>query len=200
MATRRAARIIVLTMQPLAGTDLEKATRWVLKRLLRQHGLRCVDISYTTPRLARGSAVLRERPEIKTMDMRKFVGEKYLNVKDVAEGPLTANIENVRQGKRFDKAELLLDSGDVLALNATNTRTLAKSYGWDSNFWVGKRIEVRAGKAEFHGDLVDSAIVVPITPGLTAAEKLEPVAAKAVTKAVGRDKADNSDMADDIPF
>ena len=34
----------VVTLQPLPGVDGIKALRWVLKALLRQHGLRCVNL------------------------------------------------------------------------------------------------------------------------------------------------------------
>jgi hypothetical protein len=34
----------VLTLQPLPGADAIRSLRWVLKRLLRQFGMRCVDI------------------------------------------------------------------------------------------------------------------------------------------------------------
>jgi hypothetical protein len=34
----------VLTLQPLPGVDPIRSLRWVLKGLLLQHGMRCVDI------------------------------------------------------------------------------------------------------------------------------------------------------------
>jgi hypothetical protein len=34
----------VLTLQPLPGVDPIRSLRWILKRVLRQHGMRCVDI------------------------------------------------------------------------------------------------------------------------------------------------------------
>jgi hypothetical protein len=34
----------VLTLRPLPGVDGIRALRWVLKGLLRQHGMRCVDL------------------------------------------------------------------------------------------------------------------------------------------------------------
>jgi hypothetical protein len=36
--------MFVLTLRPLPGVDAIRALRWVLKGLLRQHGLRCVDL------------------------------------------------------------------------------------------------------------------------------------------------------------
>jgi hypothetical protein len=34
----------VLTLQPLPGGDAIRSLGWLLKGLLRQHGLRCVDL------------------------------------------------------------------------------------------------------------------------------------------------------------
>jgi hypothetical protein len=36
--------IFVLRLAPLPGIDAIKNLRWVLKKLLRQHGFRCVSI------------------------------------------------------------------------------------------------------------------------------------------------------------
>jgi len=37
-------RRFVLTLQPLPGVDAIRSLRWVLKGLLRQHGMRCIDL------------------------------------------------------------------------------------------------------------------------------------------------------------
>jgi hypothetical protein len=34
----------VLTLQPKPGVDAIRALRWVLKGMLRQHGLKCVNL------------------------------------------------------------------------------------------------------------------------------------------------------------
>jgi hypothetical protein len=36
--------MFVLTLQPLPGVDAIRSLRWALKGLLRQHGMRCVDL------------------------------------------------------------------------------------------------------------------------------------------------------------
>ena len=38
----------LLKLQPLPNVDGIRAMRWVLKALLRKHGLRCVSIEQTT--------------------------------------------------------------------------------------------------------------------------------------------------------
>ena len=39
----------VLTLQPLPGVDPIRSLRWVLKGLLRQHGMRCVNLREEKP-------------------------------------------------------------------------------------------------------------------------------------------------------
>jgi hypothetical protein len=56
----------------------------------------------------------------------------------------------VREGK-FGKAELVGETGDVFSVNATNNRTLVRSYGKDSDAWVGKEIELHLGEIEYQG-------------------------------------------------
>jgi hypothetical protein len=38
-----------MTLQPLPGVDGIRALRWVLKRLLRQFGMKCVDLREEKP-------------------------------------------------------------------------------------------------------------------------------------------------------
>jgi hypothetical protein len=38
-----------MTLEPLPGVDAIRSLRWVLKRLLRQHGIRCVDLREEKP-------------------------------------------------------------------------------------------------------------------------------------------------------
>jgi hypothetical protein len=40
----------VLTLQPAPGTDAIRSLRWALKGLLRQHGLRCIDLYEEKPK------------------------------------------------------------------------------------------------------------------------------------------------------
>jgi hypothetical protein len=48
VTTRPQPPTFVLRLQPVPGTDGVRAMRWVLKTLLRKHGLRCVSIEQTT--------------------------------------------------------------------------------------------------------------------------------------------------------
>ncbi|MEH2526741.1 MULTISPECIES: hypothetical protein [unclassified Bradyrhizobium] len=123
------------------------------------------------------------------MDMRKYAGEQFIKTDDVREGPLTARIAFVKEGK-YDKPDMILETGETLSLNATNTRTLVRAYGPNSNDWAGKDIELDLGQVQFQGKLQDSVIVKPVSPPIPSAQMTAPM--KAADK--------NGDMDDDIPF
>ena len=53
------------------------------------------------------------------MDMRKYSGEHFVKVDDVKDGPIKGQIAVVKEGK-WDKPNIVFESGDVLSLNATN--------------------------------------------------------------------------------
>jgi hypothetical protein len=38
-----------MTLQPLPGVDRIRALRWILKAVLRQHGMRCVSLHEEKP-------------------------------------------------------------------------------------------------------------------------------------------------------
>jgi hypothetical protein len=84
------------------------------------------------------------------MDMRKFSGEHFIKTADVRDGPLQMQIAVVREGK-FDKPDLVFESGDLLSLNATNNQILLRAYGPNSDNWIGKDIELFLGEESASG-------------------------------------------------
>jgi hypothetical protein len=120
------------------------------------------------------------------IDMRKYASENYITVADVRDGPLQMKIVDVREGK-FDKPDLVFETGDILSLNATNRKTLIRAYGFTSDAWISKKIELILGEIPFDKKPQEAVIVRPISPAFTPAEKTAIAAA-------------GSDMNDDIPF
>jgi hypothetical protein len=104
------------------------------------------------------------------MDMRKFAGESFIKLDDVRDGPLQEIVAAVKDGK-FDKPNLVFESGAALSINATNNRILIRSFGPNSDDWIGKEIELFAGTVEFQGRPLDAVLVRPISPPLKAAER-----------------------------
>jgi hypothetical protein len=123
--------------------------------------------------------------------MRKFAGESFIRVDDVHAGPLPERIVGVRDGK-FDRPDVIFESGEILSLNTTNTRTLMKAYGPDSNSWVDKDVELTLGSVEYQGKQQESVVVKPISPPIDRADRQ---AALAKLTAAATNK-----MNDKIPF
>ena len=120
------------------------------------------------------------------MDMRKYSGVNFLKVDDVRASPMRGAIISVKIGK-YDKPDMYLDSGDCLSLNVTNTHTLIRAYGPNSDDWIGKELEFYVGEIEFQNKPIDAVLVRPISPPLTAAERTKPATA-------------HDEMNDAIPF
>ena len=97
-------------------------------------------------------------------DLKKYSGQRFIKPDHVREEPLRDTIVGVQEGK-FGKLELLLESGDILSLNGTNTGTLKDAYGRDSDKLVGKQIEMFLGTIRYAGTDNDAVLVRPITPG-----------------------------------
>src|SRR4051794_25400541 len=103
------------------------------------------------------------------MDMSQYAGECFLKADDVREGPLALRIAFVKEGK-YDKPDMTFESGETLSLNATNTRTLVRAYGRNSDDWSGKDVELDLGQVLFEGKPRDSVIIKPISPPISAAQ------------------------------
>jgi hypothetical protein len=116
------------------------------------------------------------------MDMRKFSGAAFIKVDDVRDGPLQMQIDAVREGK-YEKPDLVFESGEAFSVNSTNNRILMRAYGANSDDWVGKKIELALGQIKFQGSLQDAVIVKPITP-----------------IAIANKAVDGAEADDEIPF
>ena len=97
------------------------------------------------------------------MDVRKYLNASFVTYKDVAEGPMPVTIMEVAEGK-YDKPDVKFEENVVLSANTTNLRLLEKAYGFDTEAWIGKRIELCAGEVEYQGRLQPSVLVKPISP------------------------------------
>src|SRR5207237_1442233 len=97
------------------------------------------------------------------MDMRKFSGERFIKLVDVAEGPIPERIADVREGK-YGKPDLIFASGDILSLNATNNDILRRAFGDDSDAWLDKDVELYQGEIKYQGNMQDAVMVKPISP------------------------------------
>jgi hypothetical protein len=98
------------------------------------------------------------------MDMFKYVGGRFLKVDDIkANGPVRVKIVDVSEG-RYDKPDLTFDDGSKLGCNATNGSALARAYGFDSDDWINKEVELVVGEIPYQGKPQAAILVKPITP------------------------------------
>jgi hypothetical protein len=87
------------------------------------------------------------------MDMSEFAGRAFLRVADVEnQGSFKAKIVAVERDNKFGKALLHLSEGSILSLNVTNTRTLIKSFGAESDDWLGGEVEIYLGTTMYEGE------------------------------------------------
>lgn len=105
------------------------------------------------------------------INMKKYAGETFLKVADVRDGPLQLQIAAVREGK-FDRPDLVFETGDVLSLNATNTKILMRAFGSDSDTCIGKWIELYHGEIEYQGHMQEAVLVRPISPKTNFADEV----------------------------
>ena len=96
-------------------------------------------------------------------DLKDYSGEYFIKPDDVRKKPVRQRIAAVRKGN-YDKLELVFDSGEVLSLNATNTRALRHVYGRSSDELIGKIVELKFGQLHYQGADHDAVLVNPITP------------------------------------
>ncbi len=113
------------------------------------------------------------------MDTRKLFPSKYLKACDFEGGPRTFVIrdlvvEEVGQGKDAEEKPLLyfIDQDQALVLNVTNLRTIEDDYGFVSDTWAGKELELYAEKVDFAGKRVLGVRVR--VPELPSADELTP--------------------------
>ncbi|MCA1469796.1 hypothetical protein I6F09_18040 [Bradyrhizobium sp. IC3195] len=97
------------------------------------------------------------------MDMRDYIGPSYIKYPDVVDAPRREKIRAIEDGN-FDSKVLEFESGDLFSLNKTNARTLARAYGWESDNWIGKVVELYAGETTFEKQAQQSVLVRPISP------------------------------------
>ena len=124
------------------------------------------------------------------MDMSKYAGSAFLSLDDVADGPLRDKIAAVEPGS-FNKPVLILSNGLRLSLNVTNTQTLLKAWGAESDDWIGEQVELYAGETKYQGEAKPSVLVRPLA---SDDKKKKP------TAATPKAKRQSNDLDDEIPY
>jgi hypothetical protein len=184
----------LVRLEAAPDVDGDRALRALLKRALRDFGLRCTGLAQPP----RSAATAAEHPDAwrnagcdrarhkegngKMADMSQYAGSTFVKVDDVRAKSIVGKIKRVEIGK-FDKPLCTLETGEQLSLNATNCRTLLNAFGRDSREWIGGEIELYAGETTFNNEPRESVLVRP-----RSAPPPRPKPSR------------SSDMDDEIPF
>jgi hypothetical protein len=178
----------LLTIRPEPGVDSIRALRAWLKIGLRTFGLKCVEI---TP---------REQEKV-MVDARNYAS-KYVKPDQVRDGPLTTRIINVYEDERYGRLMLELETGSQFALNDGNTNTLIKTWGHDTDSWIGQELVLELGTyKDWREDPPVEKETVRVR-GVSSANTAQN-GSTAVTKPLPPSrtaKALKDDLADEIPF
>lgn len=101
----------------------------------------------------------------------------YLKASDIPEGqPVNVRIDRVEiedvgggRGKKEEKPVLyFVNKEKGMVLNKTNSNTIAKAYGDETDDWAGKPIQIVSTETEFQGDMV-ACLRIKIPKGGAAA-------------------------------
>jgi hypothetical protein len=103
------------------------------------------------------------------MDISDQLLTGFIKFQHVADGPRRDVIAAVAPGRFGPEAEM--QGGGTLSLNQTNLRKLADAWGTETDRWIGKEVELYAGKTRYQGEDRDSVLVRTISPALTMAER-----------------------------
>jgi hypothetical protein len=125
---------------------------------------------------------------------------KYLKASDCEDGDLVLTIERLEQdrigqGKDAEDKWIVyfVEHDKGLILNKTNTNTIAKLYGDDTDDWEGKPVTLFATEVQFGTDMVDAIRIRSKPAKPKGATKATKATAPAARPAAGDDD-------EDIPF
>jgi hypothetical protein len=165
--------IYLLRLQPLKGVDAVRALRWILKRLLRDFGMKTISIKEevpdTEPTKPFPLSELEHQLQHKEEPMRSSDAypSKFLKSADVKAKHLIATIsyvamETIGQDKK-EKPVIYLETGKPVVCNRTNFEAIEDAFG-DSDDWAGKKIKIFCAPTSYQGKRVDGIRVEPIAP------------------------------------
>ncbi len=132
--------------------------------------------------------------------LNEMFPSRWLKASDFEDGDQVMTIsdlktEKIGQGRDADDKWVLFFEEDEkgLVLNKTNTNTIAKLHGDDTDEWIGKQVTLFATEVQFQSEMVE-AIRIRSKPPRQAKAKTAPAPAKAkmvVTREPGDDDDDD---------
>jgi hypothetical protein len=130
-------------------------------------------------------AVELTRKDTNMPSVNDMYPSKWLKASDCEDGDMVLTIsgivqERIGQGSQADDKWVLNfeEEEKGLVLNKTNTNTIAKLYGNDTDDWIGKQVTLFATEVQFQGDMVEAIRVRSKPPRKPGAKVTKPVTAK----------------------
>jgi hypothetical protein len=78
------------------------------------------------------------------IDARKYAS-KYVKPENVRAEPIRTRVVNVFEEERYGRLTLELETGSQFSLNDGNVNTLIKSWGHDTDTWIGLELALEFG-------------------------------------------------------
>jgi hypothetical protein len=183
MNSKKSAPQFVLTVTPLPGVDVIRSLRWVLKALLRQHGLKYIDV---------------QQRGVKPMDMTKWSSNSFLKPDDVRDQPRKEQIVGIKppgENDKYPKPTAIFKSGKMVGLNKVSVGALMVEFGAESDDWFDKYVEVRLETLDFSNGPVELIVVRPLN---SATSQSNSAKLKAQKPPIARPSS--AEMDDEIQF
>ena len=133
------------------------------------------------------------------MKASEFDNSKYMNAVNAQENVgKTLTIYEVKMEIVRDNQKMVIEFESIerpLIANKTNRTSLIYAFGDDTEEWIGKKVVLRVGEAEFDGRVVPSIKLEPVTnkpsfPSRTNAPTSLSARIDASTHALNKERAD----------
>jgi hypothetical protein len=180
------ALLFTVTLRAGSGRNGVRDLRALLKIAKRNFQMRALsaredDRDVSAPNTSRGQiqrgAAHHHKGE-RAMDVRTFRKPRFIKIEDIKlSGPRVERIVGLKEGK-FEKPELILESGDMIGLSATNIDILARAYGFESEQWAGHQIRLYVGEGEFNKKPIEMVLIEPLSKAEGAEETAAPTKKK----------------------
>jgi hypothetical protein len=138
----------------------------------------------------------RQEARENAMDMSKY-GTAFIEPEDVRDGPRQERIANVYIHQKFKCPVLTFESGEEFLVNQTNCRALNRTYGTESDLWLGQLIQLSLGHYMSDDEEKETVALKPISRPQPSVGNGNPETAQAIPKPrpPARDPMDDA-----IPF
>lgn len=141
------------------------------------------------------------------MNINEAFPSKYLKASDIDESGMSVTIANVTEeevGKDKEVRPVLYFDGEEkgIILNKTNATNISKLYGYETDDWIGKKVQLGTAWVDFQGQSVEAIRIYPPKRGAAPARAAAPARTSINAPLDGGDGRPFAPLPDDsdIPF